>query len=226
MARDACATRGYGTSRAPAARSGWGGHFHRTITFPLARVPAAGAAAWAQTQPSSSSSSSSAAGSPPPASAASPSASASASSAASVGKREEPQFHGSWGTEWCPHSQPPKLAACRREVCRIHNLPNAVSHNRSRAHVGLNVGHDREAPVLLHEVAIGWLEEAVHHSKVEGRAGATGLLALVRDALRPIGLRGHSDSRSFGDYRLGPCRAPQTLTRKGDVRRVTWPPRT
>ena len=118
--------------------------------------------------------------------------------------------------------------ACRRghTACVKLSLPNLLTTNRSRAHVGLNVWHDREAPVLLHEVAIGWLEEAVHHSKVEGRAGATGLLALVRDALRPIGLRGHSDSRSFGDHRLGPCRAPQTLTRKGDVRRVTWPPRT
>ena len=162
---------------------------------------------------SSSSSSSSAAGSPPPASAASPSASASASSAASAGKQKKPQFMKLGGAA-CPHSQPPKTC-----------MP-PWSHNRSRAHVGLNVWHDREAPVLLHEVAIGWLEEAVHHSKVEGRAGATGLLALVRDALRPIGLRGHSDSRSFGDHRLGPCRAPQTLTRKGDVRRVTWPPRT
>ena len=72
----------------------------------------------------------------------------------------------------------------------------------------------------------GWKKRFIIAKSRGGQAPRTGLLALVRDALRPIGLRGHSDSRSFGDHMLGPCRAPQTLTRKGDVRRVTWPPRT
>ena len=71
----------------------------------------------------------------------------------------------------------------------------------------------------------GWKKRFIT-AKSRGGQAPWASWPLIRDALRPIGLRGHSDSRSFGDHMLGPCRAPQTLTRKGDVRRVTWPLRT